>query len=141
MSYDFHLISDQDPRLGLFHRASAQFENKFTLVPAENSADLVIAFNGEDLALLSAPQRTANEELQRIFGADVAGQLEGEAWVSEVSCAVDKEDADKEDAESEDADKETAESVRAFLMITVIGTKGLVVDPQANQVLNAGWGS
>ena len=136
MSYDFHLISDQDPRLGLFDRASAQFENKFTLVPAENSADLVIAFNGEDLALLSAPQRTANEELQRIFGADVAGQLEGDAWVSEVSCAV-----DKEDAESEDADKETAESVRAFLMITVIGTKGLVVDPQANQVLNAGWGS
>ncbi|CAH0190553.1 hypothetical protein SRABI83_01655 [Arthrobacter sp. Bi83] len=135
MSYDFHLISDQDPRLGLFDRASAQFENKFTLVSAENSADLIIAFNGEDLALLSAPQRTANEELQRIFGADVAGQLKGDAWVSEVSCAV-----DKEDAESEDADKETAESVRAFLMITVIGTKGLVVDPQANQVLNAGWG-
>lgn len=136
MSYDFHLISDQDPRLGLFDRASAQFENKFTLVSAENSADLIIAFNGEDLALLSAPQRTANEELQRIFGADVAGQLKGDAWVSEVSCAV-----DKEDAESEDADKETAESVRAFLMITVIGTKGLVVDPQANQVLNASRGS
>lgn len=126
MSYDFHLISDQDPRLGLFDRASAQFENKFTLAPAGTSADLVIAFNGEDLALLSGPQRTANKELQRIFGSEVAGQLEGDGWVSEVSCP---------------ADKETAESVRTFLMITVTGTKGLVVDPQANQVLNAGWGS
>jgi hypothetical protein len=126
VTYDFHLISDQDPRLGLFDLASAQFENKFTLAPAETSGDLVIAFNGKDLALLGAPQRTANKELQRIFGADVADQLAGAAWVSEVSCP---------------ADKETAESVRTFLMITVIGTKGLVVDPQANQVLNAGWGS
>ncbi|WP_458778772.1 hypothetical protein [Arthrobacter sp. D3-16] len=126
MSYDFHLICDQDPRLALFPDASEQFENKFTLAPVEGSDNLVVGFNGEELALLTMPQRIQEPELLRIFGERIANQLQGEAWVSEVNCPY---------------AKEAAEAVRAFLMITVAGTKGLVVDPQSNEVLNANWGS
>jgi hypothetical protein len=126
MSYEFHLICDQDPRLGLFADASGQLENKFTLTEVEGSENLIVRFNSEDLALLTAPQRIPNPELRRIFGEDIANQLQGDAWLSEVNCRC---------------EKDTAEAVRSFLMITVIGTKGLLVDPQSNEVINADWGS
>jgi hypothetical protein len=122
VSYDFHLVCDQDPRLGRFTHASEQFENKFALAAVEGSENLVLSFNGEDLALLNAPQQVPEEELRRIFGADVARQLRGNGWVAEVNCP---------------ADKDTAEAVRSFLMITVIGTKGLLIDPQSNELINA----
>ncbi|MFE4543025.1 hypothetical protein [Arthrobacter sp. NPDC056727] len=126
MSYDFHLICDQDPRLGLFDSASEQFENKFRLIPVEASKNLTLGFNGEDLAFIAAPQKVPNSEAQRIFGEQVATQLQGEAWVSEVNCPH---------------EKDIAEAVRAFLTITVTGTKGVLIDPQANEVMNAGWGA
>ena len=122
VSYDFHLICGDDPRLGRFSQASEQFENKFTLAAVEGSESLVLAFNGEDLALLSAPHRVPVEELRRIFGEQAAGQLPDGGWVAEVNCP---------------ADKDTAEAVRQFLMITVIGTRGLVIDPQSNELINA----
>lgn len=126
MSYDFHLICDQDPRLSLFEDASERFENKFTVSPVEGSDNLVMGFDGEDLALITTPRLIPAPEVSRIFGEQVANQLKQEAWVSEVSCPY---------------DKDTAEAVRSFLMITVIGTKGLLIDPQANEVINADWGS
>ncbi|MFF2317395.1 hypothetical protein ACFVTE_14105 [Arthrobacter sp. NPDC058097] len=126
MSYEFHLICDQNPTLNLFEAASVQFENKFTLSAVEGSDNLVMSFNGEDLALLTTPRPVPVPEVTRIFGEQVANQLKQEAWVSEVSCPY---------------DKDTAEAVRSFLMITVIGTQGLLIDPQANEVINADWGS
>lgn len=126
MSYDFHLICDQDPREGRFAYACEQFENKFQLNAVEGSENLVVNLAGEDLGLVSVPSRVSNPEVLRIFGEDVAHQLGGDAWVSEVNCPY---------------DKDTAEAVRALLMITVIGTKGLLIDPQSNEVINAEWGA
>jgi hypothetical protein len=126
VTYDFHLICDQDPGLGLFADASAQFGNKFTLTGVDSSEALIVGFNGENLALLTAPLRIPNSEVRRIFGEDIADQIKGEAWVSEVSCPH---------------EKDTAEAVRSFLTLTVIGTNGLLVDPQSNEVINADWGS
>ncbi|MEV4952682.1 hypothetical protein [Paenarthrobacter nitroguajacolicus] len=126
MSYDFHLICDQDPREGRFAYACEQFENKFQLNAVEGSENLVVNLAGEDLGLVSVPTRVPNPEVRRIFGAEVAHQLGGDAWVSEVNCPY---------------DKDNAEAVRALLMITVIGTKGLLIDPQSNEVINAEWGA
>lgn len=122
MSYDFHLICEDDPRLRRFSQASEQFENKFTLAAVAGSDSLVLGFNGEDLALLSAPRRVPIEELRRIFGAQAAAQLPDGGWVAEINCP---------------ADKDTAEAVRQFLMITVVGTRGMVIDPQSNELINA----
>ncbi|MFJ5958427.1 hypothetical protein ACIQC5_21010 [Paenarthrobacter sp. NPDC092416] len=126
MSYDFHLICEQDPREGRFAYASEQFENKFTVMPPEDSENLIVSLAGEDLGLVSVPMPIPGPEVRRIFGEDVAKQLAGDAWVSEVNCRE---------------DKDAAEAVRAFLMITVIGTKGILIDPQSNEVINADWGS
>jgi hypothetical protein len=126
MSYDFHLICDEDPREGRFAYASGQFEDKFQLAAVEGSQNLIVNLAGEDLGLISGPILIPAAEVRRIFGEDVAKQLAGDAWVSEVNCPN---------------DKDTAEAVRAFLMITVIGTRGLLIDPQSNEVMNADWGS
>ncbi|MFF2843382.1 hypothetical protein [Paenarthrobacter sp. NPDC057981] len=126
MSYDFHLICDQDPREGRFSYACGEFENKFQLVAAKGSEKLIVNLAGEDLGLISAPLQVPNPEVRRIFGDEVARQIGGDGWVSEVNCPY---------------DKDTAEAVRAFLMITVIGTKGVLIDPQSNEVINAEWGS
>jgi len=126
VSYDFHLICEQDPRLGLLAKASAQFEDKFTLAPVEASEHLVLGFNGEDLALLNVPHRVPAGELGRIFGARAAAQLPQGGWVAEVNCP---------------ADKDTAEAVRQFLIIAVAGTRGLVIDPQSNELITADPGA
>lgn len=126
MTYDFHLICDEDPGLGRFAYASAQFEDKFTLAADPESGNLVLGFNGEDLALLTAPRRVPLEEVRRIYGGGTASQLQGEGWVSEVNCPD---------------DKDSAEVVRSFLMVTVIGTRGLLLDPQSNELINAAWGT
>ncbi|MFC8039024.1 hypothetical protein ACFUOZ_06695 [Paenarthrobacter sp. NPDC057355] len=126
MSYDFHLICDQDPREGRFDYACAEFENKFQLTAVEATGDLIVNLAGEGLGLISAPLKIPNAEVRRIFGEEVAQQIGGDGWVSEVNCPY---------------DKDTAEAVRAFLMITVIGTKGVLIDPQSNEVINAEWGS
>ncbi|MFE4834019.1 hypothetical protein ACFRAU_04980 [Arthrobacter sp. NPDC056691] len=125
MTYEFHLICPEDPRLGRFAYASEQFENKFTVVAVKDTEHLVLGFDGDDLALLTAPHRVPGEELGRIYGSETAAQLRGDAWVSEISCPN---------------DKDTAEAVRSFLMITVIGTRGLLMDPQSNELINADWG-
>ncbi|VXC13975.1 conserved hypothetical protein [Arthrobacter sp. 9V] len=126
MSYDFHLICDEDPREGRFAYACGEFENKFFVNAVEGSENLVVNLAGEDLGLISVPLNVPNSEVGRVFGEEVAHQLAGDAWVSEVNCPY---------------DKDTAEAVRAFLMITVIGTKGLLIDPQSNEVINAEWGA
>ncbi|MFE4197614.1 hypothetical protein ACFRJ9_17265 [Paenarthrobacter sp. NPDC056912] len=126
MSYDFHLICDEDPREGRFAYASAQFEDKFQVTAVAGSENSVVKLVGEGLGLISVPTLTPGAEVGRIFGEDVAKQLAGDAWVSEVNCPH---------------DKDTAEAVRSFLMITVIGTKGLLIDPQSYEVINAEWGS
>lgn len=124
MTYEFHLVCDEDPRLGGFACASEQFEDKFTVLAVQDSENLVLGFNGEEMALLTAPHRVPCEEIRRIYGSGPAGQLQGGGWVSEVSCPD---------------DKDTAEAVRSFLIITVLGTRGLLIDPQSNQHINAGW--
>lgn len=122
MSYDFHLVADTDPRLTDFARACSMFEDKFSLLPAGESDHLILELAGEQLALLSVPRLTDRSELLRVFGESVAHQLGAAGWVSEVNCPH---------------DKDTAEAVRAFLMITVSGTQGLVIDPQSNEILNS----
>lgn len=68
------------------------------------------------------PSLTDHDELLRIYGESVARQLGTTAWVSEVNCPD---------------DKDTAEAARTFLMIAVLDTCGLVIDPQSNEILNA----
>lgn len=126
MSYDFHLVCDQDPRKERFAYAAGEFENKFTLANAHGSEDLILSLAGEALGLITEPVSVPNSEVRRLFGDDVASQLGGEAWVSAVNIPL---------------DKEAAESVRAFLMIAVIGTKGVLIDPQSHEVINADWGA
>ncbi|MFJ4170042.1 hypothetical protein ACIPY3_11055 [Paenarthrobacter sp. NPDC089714] len=126
MSYDFHLICEEDPRKERFAYAAGEFENKFTYEKAKDSQDLILSLAGEALGLITEPIPVPQSELRRLFGDDVATQLGGQGWVSDVNIPLDKEDA---------------ESVRAFLMIAVIGTKGVLIDPQSQQVINADWGS
>lgn len=122
MSYDFHLIAQANPLVADFERACAMFENKFTVTPAGESENYILTLADEELALISAPRLVQAAELQRIFGDAVARQLHGPAWVSEINCPM---------------DKDTAEAVRTFLMITVHETRGVVVDPQSRDILNA----
>ena len=121
MNYDFHLVAESDPRGADFARACAMFEDKFSLAAAGESEHLILALAGEQLALVSAPRPVQPAELRRVFGDSVALQLRGTAWISEVSCPL---------------DKDTAEAVRSFLMILVHGTRGVVIDPQSREVLN-----
>ena len=121
MSYDFHLIAENNPLDTDFARACAMFEDKFTVAPAGKSEHFILVLAGEQLALITAPRLVPPEELNRVFGTDVARQLRGAAWVSEVSCPM---------------DKDTAEAVRSFLMITVHETRGVVIDPQSRETMN-----
>ena len=121
MTYDFHLVADTNPEEGTFSKVSAMLEDKFTLEEI-GAGSRVLTLQGEQLAVISAPSRTEQDELRRVFGADVAAQLREGAWVSEVNCPE---------------DKDTAEAVRLFLMLTVADTRGLVIDPQRNEILNS----
>jgi hypothetical protein len=122
MSYDFHLVAAADPRQGDFTRVCRLLEDKFSLAPAGASGHLILSLGDEQLALVSVPVRVDQEELHRVFGRDAARQLGGAAWVSEVNCPE---------------DKETAEAARMFLMLAVSETRGLVIDPQTDEILNA----
>lgn len=122
MSYDFFLVAASDPTEGDFAKASAFFEDKFSLEPAGNSDHLILALAEERLALISTPVLIDHDELLRVYGENVASQLGDAAWASEVNCPE---------------DKDTAEAVRMFLMIAVAGSRGLVIDPQSNEILNA----
>jgi hypothetical protein len=122
MSYDFHLVAATDPRQGDFARVCGLLEDKFSLEPAGGSGHLILTLQQEQLALVSMPGRIEPDELLRVFGENVARQLGGGAWVSEVSCPE---------------DKDTAEAARMFLMLAVSETRGLVIDPQTNEILNA----
>lgn len=122
MSYDFHLVAATDPRQGDFARVCGLLEDKFSLEPAGGSGHLILTLQQEQLALVSMPGRIEQDELLRVFGENVARQLGGSAWVSEVSCPE---------------DKDTAEAARMFLMLAVSETRGLVIDPQTNEILNA----
>lgn len=122
MSYDFYLIAETDPREGDFARVCTLLEDKCRLEEAGDTGHLILTLGEEQLALISKPSQTDNDELLRVFGQDVAGQLGGTAWVSEVNCPE---------------DKDTAEAARTFLMLAVSETRGLVIDPQSNEILNA----
>ncbi len=122
MSYDFHLVAATDPRQGDFDRVCALLEDKFRLDQASGSGHLILTLQEEQLALVSMPGPIDQAELLRVFGAEVAQQLGGTAWVSEVNCPE---------------DKDTAEAARMFLMLAVSETRGLVIDPQSNEILNA----
>lgn len=122
MSYDFHLVAATDPRQGDFARVCALLEGKCTLEQAGDSEHLILNLAGEHLALVSRPSPIDHDELLRVFGENVARQLGGTAWVSEVNCPE---------------DKDIAEAARTFLMLAVSETRGLVIDPQTNEILNA----
>lgn len=122
MNYTFHLLAGRDPRVAGFAEACALFEDKFSVDPAGDSGHLILSLAGEQLALFSEPRLVPPSELRRVFGETVARQLRGPAWVSEVSCPM---------------DKDTAEAARTFLMILVHQSHGVVVDPQAREILNA----
>lgn len=123
MSYDFHLVAATDPGEGAFETVCRLLEDKFTVEDpgGTGAGPLLLMLQGEQLAVVSVPGRIEQDELHRIFGADVAGQLREAAWVSEVNCPK---------------DKDTAEAVRMFLMLAVAGTLGVVIDPQSNEILN-----
>ena len=122
MSYDFHLVAATDPRQGDFARVCALLEDKCMLEQAGDSEHLILNLAGEQLALVSRPSPIDHDELLRVFGENVARQLGGTAWVSEVNCPE---------------DKDIAEAARTFLMLAVSETRGLVIDPQTNEILNA----
>jgi hypothetical protein len=122
MSYDFHLVAATDPRQGDFARVCTLLEDKCRLEEAGGTGHLILTLGGEQLALISIPSPVDNDELLRVFGQDVARQLGGTAWVSEVNCPH---------------DKDIAEAARMFLMLAVSETRGLVIDPQSNEILNA----
>jgi hypothetical protein len=122
MSYDFYLIAATDPRQGDFARVCTLLEDKCRLEGAGDTGHLILTLVEEQLALISKPSQIDNDELLRVFGQDVASQLGDTAWVSEVNCPE---------------DKDTAEAARTFLMLAVSETRGLVIDPQSNEILNA----
>jgi hypothetical protein len=122
MSYDFHLVAATDPRQGDFARVCTLLEDKCRLEEAGDTGHLILTLGEEHLALISKPSHIDNDELLRVFGQDVARQLGGTAWVSEVNCPE---------------DKDIAEAARTFLMLAVSDTRGLVIDPQSNEILNA----
>ena len=122
MSYDFYLIAATDLRQGDFARVCGLLEDKCRLEEADDTGHLILTLGEEQLALISKPSQIDNDELLRVFGQDVASQLGGSAWVSEVNCPE---------------DKDTAEAARTFLMLTVSETRGLVIDPQSDEILNA----
>lgn len=121
MNYTFHLVAGSDPRVSGFAEACALFEDKFS-IDAGDSGHLILALAGEQLALVSEPRPVPPFELRRVFGETVARQLRGPAWVSEVSCPM---------------DKDTAEAARTFLIILVHQSRGVVIDPQSREILNA----
>ncbi|RAX45816.1 hypothetical protein DQ354_08005 [Arthrobacter sp. AQ5-06] len=122
MSYDFHLVAATDPRQGDFAKVCTLLEDRCSLEQAGDTGHLILTLGGEQLALISTPSPIENDELLRVFGQDVARQLRGTAWVSEVNCPE---------------DKDTAEAARTFLMLAVAETRGVVIDPQSNELLNA----
>ncbi len=128
MSYDFHLICDQDPREGRFAYACEQFENKFQLNAVEGSENLVVNLAGGrtwgGLSAFPPGCRTL-----KCAGSSVR------RWPTSLAVTPGCPRS------TAPYDKDNAEAVRALLMITVIGTKGLLIDPQSNEVINAEWGA